>query len=163
MSVEVVTIAPETNDTVPESKPVLMKVYSPDCGYCNQMKGEWLDLPKQDLPPGLVVAAVHVQSLDRLPEKIQAKVKGMSAKGVPLVLAVSQKGDKVVEYTSPNEGESRSAKYRSAADMAAFARKVLGGGQKGGRRRSERTRRGRTRRGRTRCGRTRRGRTRGQR
>lgn len=129
----------EKYDELIEKMPAFVKLYSPNCGHCVNMKKAWDDLEDNDDIKNYDIAIIEVH------EGATNNIKSPSGKiteGVPAIRAVKLHGKKWKEY----QGD------RSVKDMVNFIKdnftdkKVMTGG-KSSSRKSKRKVRGTKRRG----------------
>ena len=124
---KMVNVIPGTTESIKQflgKVPVFLKVVSPTCVHCNNMKNAWSDLRWEGLPSDLVLASVDFTKAKELPHD----VRDLLNKGVPAIALIKPNSSgkpQVIEY----EQEERTAKA-----MADFVKSELGRrGQSGGR------------------------------
>ena len=123
---KMVNVIPGSTESVKEflgKVPVFLKVVSPTCVHCNNMKDAWSNLRWEGLPSDLVLASVDFTKANELPHD----VRDLLSKGVPAIALIKPNSSgklSVIEHT----GE------RTANAMADFVKKAMGRrGQSGGR------------------------------
>ena len=105
-------------------KPMLIKIVSPTCGYCNAMINDWNNLRWEGLPSDLVLASVDARQSSQLPSELSKLAR---EQGVPTIVFLHPGGQ-----WAEHKGE------RTTAEMAQFVKKMMGKhrrkrGQTGGR------------------------------
>ena len=101
-------------DELIEQMPAFVKIYSPSCGYCQQMQKDWdaLEKVKELKEYDIAIVEILVDATENI-KSPSGKLK--PSEGIPTIRAVKKNGDKWDDYTA----------NRTTEEMVDFIKKTF--------------------------------------
>jgi hypothetical protein len=101
-------------DELIEQMPAFVKIYSPSCGYCQQMQKDWdaLEKVKELKEYDIAIVEILVDATENI-KSPSGKLK--PSEGIPTIRGVKKNGDTWEDYTA----------NRTTAEMVDFIKKVF--------------------------------------